>query len=193
MPILVFTKRCSKVCFRLIPVRQVAKLTSRTFANSFFSPRIDEVRTVTYKNSILHNKHLFRDKIVLDVGCGTGILSMFAAKAGAKQVIVVECSGIVELADRIIKDNHLENKIKVVRGKLEEITLPDGITSVDIIISEWMGYCLFYESMLDTVLFARDKWLVSTPFAFRLSNQLTCLLKIVYLFDSEKGRHHDAG
>lgn len=32
---------------------------------------------------------------------------------------------------------------------------------VDIIISEWMGYCLFYESMLATVIFARDKWLVS--------------------------------
>ena len=30
---------------------------------------------------------------------------------------------------------------------------------MDIIISEWMGYCLFYESMLDTVLYARDKWL----------------------------------
>ena len=35
------------------------------------------------------------------------------------------------------------------------------VDKVDIIISEWMGYCLLYESMLDTVLFARDKWLVS--------------------------------
>ena len=43
------------------------------------------------------------------------------------------------------------------------MTLPDGITQVDIIISEWMGYCLFYESMLNTVLYARDKWLVRTP------------------------------
>ena len=31
---------------------------------------------------------------------------------------------------------------------------------MDIIISEWMGYFLLYESMLDTVLYARDKWLV---------------------------------
>lgn len=42
--------------------------------------------------------------------------------------------------------------------------LPDGIEQVDIIISEWMGYCLFYESMLDTVIFARDKWLVCSLF-----------------------------
>ena len=49
----------------------------------------DEVRTVTYRNAIYHNKHLFKDKVVMDVGSGTGILSMFAAKAGAKKVIAV--------------------------------------------------------------------------------------------------------
>lgn len=46
----------------------------------------DEVRTLSYRSAIYNNKHLFQDKIVLDVGCGTGILSMFAAKAGAKHV-----------------------------------------------------------------------------------------------------------
>ena len=49
----------------------------------------DEVRTLTYRNSIYHNKHLFKGKVVLDVGSGTGILSMFAAKAGAAKVIGV--------------------------------------------------------------------------------------------------------
>ena len=49
----------------------------------------DEVRTLTYRNSMYHNKHLFKGKIVLDVGCGTGILCMFAARAGAKKVIGV--------------------------------------------------------------------------------------------------------
>ena len=51
--------------------------------------------------------------------------------------------------------------VSIVRGKMEEVVLPDGIEKVDIIISEWMGYCLFYESMLNTVIQARDKYLVS--------------------------------
>lgn len=60
--------------------------------------------------------------------------------------------------------------VTLVRGKVEEVELPDGIEKVDIIISEWMGYCLFYESMLKTVLYARDKWLVRlllSSFQFR--------------------------
>ncbi|WAR03150.1 ANM1-like protein [Mya arenaria] len=119
----------------------------------------DEVRTLTYRNSIYHNKHLFKGKVVLDVGCGTGILCMFAAKAGAAKVIGIECSGIIDHARRIVEANRLDKQIVLIKGKVEEVSLPDGIEKVDIIISEWMGYCLFYESMLQTVLFARDKWL----------------------------------
>ena len=44
----------------------------------------DEVRTRSYMNAIEQNGHLFKDKVVLDIGCGTGILSMFAARAGAR-------------------------------------------------------------------------------------------------------------
>jgi len=124
----------------------------------------DQVRTMTYKNSMLLNKHLFRDKIVLDVGCGTGILSMFAAKAGAKMVIGIDKSNIVEQAKEIVMNNSLDDVITIIRGKVEDVELP--VDKVDIIISEWMGYCLFYESMLDTVLFARDKWLVKGGLMF---------------------------
>eukprot|EP00943_MAST-04B_sp_MAST-4B-sp1_P003018 g3018.t1 len=119
----------------------------------------DEVRTKTYMDSILKNRHLFKDKIVMDVGCGTGILSMFAAKAGAKQVIGVECSSIIHQAKKIIDANGYGEKITLLHGKVEEVELPNGIEEVDIIISEWMGYFLLYESMLDTVLVARDKFL----------------------------------
>ncbi len=126
----------------------------------------DKVLTITYRDSIYHNTHLFKNKIVLDVGCGTGILCMFAAKSGAKRVIGVECSSIVEHAERIVKANGFENVITLIRGKVEEIELPYEIKKVDIIISEWMGYCLFYESMLKTVLFARDKWLIQGGLMF---------------------------
>ena len=49
--------------------------------------------------------------------------------------------------------------ITVLKGKIEELELP--VPKVDIIISEWMGYFLLFENMLNSVLFARDKWLVS--------------------------------
>jgi protein arginine N-methyltransferase 1 len=85
---------------------------------------------------------------------------MFAAKAGAKKVIGIECSNIAVQAKQIIKDNGLDGVITILQSKLEEVDcLPDGIEKVDVIISEWMGYCLFYESMLNTVLKARDRWL----------------------------------
>ena len=127
----------------------------------------DEVRTLTYRDSMIQNKHLFKDKVVLDVGCGTGILSMFASQAGAKHVYSVDMSNIIDVAKDIVKDNGFgEDKITLVKGKIEEIELPNldkitnGKNKVDIIISEWMGYALVYDSMLQSVLFARDKWLV---------------------------------
>jgi type I protein arginine methyltransferase len=83
---------------------------------------------------------------------------MFAARAGAKHIYAVDCSSIIVQARQIVAKNNLSHKITLIRGKVEEIDLP--VETVDIIVSEWMGYFLLYESMLDTVLFARDKWLV---------------------------------
>ena len=117
----------------------------------------DRIRTCTYQDAIMKNPDIFKDKIVLDIGCGTGILSIFAAKAGAKQVYGIEFADIADYANEIIKKNNLADKITIFKSKVEDVKLP--VEKVDIIISEWMGYFLLYESMLDTVLYARDKWL----------------------------------
>lgn len=83
--------------------------------------------------------------------------SRFAVKAGAKHVIGVDMSTIIFKAREIVKVNGMSDKITLIQGKMEEVKLP--FDKVDIIISEWMGYFLLYESMLDTVLYARDRYL----------------------------------
>ncbi|CAL9701221.1 unnamed protein product [Knipowitschia caucasica] len=117
----------------------------------------DRVRTESYRDFMYHNPQLFRDKVVLDVGCGTGILSMFAAKAGAKRVIGVDQSEIVYQAMDIVRLNGLQDTVTLLKGRVEDVSLP--VDKVDIIVSEWMGYFLLFESMLDSVLFARDAYL----------------------------------
>ena len=56
---------------------------------------------------------------------------------------------------------------------MEEVKLP--VDKVDIIISEWMGYFLLFESMLDSVLYARNKYLAPNGVSAK---------QIVYLPDS---------
>uniref|UniRef100_A0A5B7BJ35 Methyltransferase domain-containing protein n=1 Tax=Davidia involucrata TaxID=16924 RepID=A0A5B7BJ35_DAVIN len=135
----------------------------------------DKVRTDAYRQAILNNPSLLSGAVVLDVGCGTGILSLFAAQAGASRVIAVEASGkMAAVATLIAKDNGLlwsgspiegtsqcTGVIRVVQGMVEELDNSKHIRphSVDVLLSEWMGYGLLYESMLSSVLFARDQWL----------------------------------
>jgi len=138
----------------------------------------DTPRTASYRDFIYDNKRLFTDKLVLDVGCGTGILSMFSARAGARHVIAADNSAIIDRAREIINVNDLSSKITCVRGKVEDMaslplppvshtsasTTTTTITTteagkVDILVSEWMGYMLLYEAMLDSVISARDRFL----------------------------------
>ena len=90
----------------------------------------DRVRTEAYMNAIYNNRHLFRNKVVLDVGCGTGILSMFAAKAGARRVIGIDCAAIIHQAREIVAANGLSDVVTLVQGRVEEVVLPDGIEQV---------------------------------------------------------------
>ncbi|KFB37344.1 hypothetical protein ZHAS_00004637 [Anopheles sinensis] len=116
----------------------------------------DEVRTSSYRDAILRNADIIKDKVVLDLGCGTAILSMFASKAGAKEVISVDQSDIIYQAMDIVRSNNIDN-IRFVKGRLEDTELP--VEKVDIIVSEWMGYFLLFEGMMDSVIYARKQYL----------------------------------
>ena len=71
----------------------------------------DTVRTDAYRDFIYENKHLFWGKTVLDVGCGTGILSMFCARAGAAKVLAVDNSDIIDFARENVYKNGMGETI----------------------------------------------------------------------------------
>ncbi|PSC72845.1 putative arginine N-methyltransferase 3 isoform A [Micractinium conductrix] len=166
----------------------------------------DKVRTDAYRDALERNPRLLAGARVLDVGCGTGILSMFAARGGAATVVGIDGSEqIARFAQANVAANGLAAEaggpITVVSSKVEELAalpLPaapiDGAAQqqpagtppppppqeqqdgaqpqaqhppakappeqqVDVLVSEWMGYALLFESMLGSVLYARDRWL----------------------------------
>ena len=143
------------------------KLAGATCSDEYFNSYVDisvhelmlkdKPRTLSYMQFIDQNKHLFNGKVVLDIGAGTGILSCFAARAGAKIVYAIEASNIASICESIVYQNDLQDKITVIQQPVEEVIL--NCRYVDVIISEWMGFYLLHESMLDSILVARDKWL----------------------------------
>ncbi|EGG10807.1 uncharacterized protein MELLADRAFT_27180, partial [Melampsora larici-populina 98AG31] len=123
----------------------------------------DQVRTDSYRHFITSNPDLFHNKRVMDIGCGTGILSFFAAQAGAKKVYAVDASQIAKNAVMNMKANGISDVVKVLNKKVETLDIERDLDGekVDIIISEWMGYACLYEVFLPSVLIARDRFLRS--------------------------------
>ncbi|KAK3862096.1 hypothetical protein Pcinc_032007 [Petrolisthes cinctipes] len=127
----------------------------------------DSVRTESYRAALLENTEMVRGKKVLDLGCGTGILSLFSAKAGAT-VTAVDMSDVLFQAIDIVRENKMESSITLLKGRLEDLNFEHHF---DFIVSEWMGYFLLFEGMLDSVLHARDHHLA--PGGTLLPNRCT--------------------
>ena len=116
----------------------------------------DTTRTGAYHDAFLHNRADFEGKVVLDVGAGSGILSLFAARAGAARVYAVEATAMAENARTLVAANGLAGQVTVLRGDIAEVEVPEA---VDTIVSEPLGVFLFHEGMLDAYVTARDRFL----------------------------------
>uniref|UniRef100_S4RW71 Protein arginine N-methyltransferase 2 n=1 Tax=Petromyzon marinus TaxID=7757 RepID=S4RW71_PETMA len=117
----------------------------------------DRVRTETYGAVMKRSRAWLRGKAVLDVGCGSGIISMLCAKhAQPSRVYAVEASELARLTEQVVRCNGMKDTVRVLQGRVEDVELPG---SVDCLVSEWMGTCLLFEFMIESVLQARDRWL----------------------------------
>ncbi|XP_014085589.2 protein arginine N-methyltransferase 1-B [Bactrocera oleae] len=146
------------------PAKSVYTMTSRDFqrdTNAHVEVIAEHLKDFCcinfFQAAIMHNKHLFRGRKVLDIGCGVGILSLFAAKAGAAHVYAVDSSNVLDYTEQIVSDNGYAEVIHVIKGSLENIVLP--VNEVDIIICNWLGYSMLFQAACDMVIYARDKWL----------------------------------
>jgi SAM-dependent methyltransferase len=114
----------------------------------------DSVRCEAFRRAIIDT--VTPGCAVLDIGAGTGILSLFAAQAGARVVYAVEQTRIAELAQRIVSENGFGDRIHVLQGDMGTLELPE---QVDVIVSEWLGGYGVDENLLPIVVLARDRWL----------------------------------
>ncbi|MCB9915960.1 MAG: 50S ribosomal protein L11 methyltransferase [Planctomycetes bacterium] len=127
----------------------------------------DRARTDAYRRAI--EAVVRPGATVLDVGAGTGILSLFAARAGARRVYAVDESEILETTRELVRRNGYAGVIECVDGRAEEVDLPER---VDVLVSEWMGLFGLTEAMFESVVAATHKHLapagVVIPGALRL-------------------------
>lgn len=113
----------------------------------------DRIRTSSYQKAI--QEVVRPGDHVLDFGCGTGVLSIFAERAGASKVYALDRSTMLHAAKEIFVKNGCKN-IEGIRGEGDTVELPG---QVDVIVSEWMGHFLFAERMLTPLITLRDKFL----------------------------------
>jgi SAM-dependent methyltransferase len=114
----------------------------------------DRVRTESFRRAI--DSVVRPGDVVLDVGAGSGILSMFAARAGAARVYAVERTTVAVVAQQLAAANGVAEIVRVIHGDVMDIELPER---VDVIVSEWLGGFGIDEGMLVPVIAARDRWL----------------------------------
>ena len=114
----------------------------------------DEVRNKAYAKAII--KAVTPGCTVLDLGAGMGIHGLLAASAGAGKVILLDTSPVVGLGSEIARVNGVDNRVEVIRKRIEEADLE---APVDVIISVFTGNFLLSEDLLPALFSARDRFL----------------------------------
>ncbi len=114
----------------------------------------DEIRVDTYRSAI--ERHC-SGKRVLEIGCGTGVLSLFAARAGAVSVDAIEESTIAAVAETMFDANaKLGVPVRLHRGNSRDVTLE---TPAEVLIHELFGTDPFDENVLPALADARGRLL----------------------------------
>ena len=118
--------------------------------------------------------------VVLDIGTGSGVLAVAAARAGARHVYAVEASDIAGVAGRVFAANRVDDRVTLVRGWSRHVDLPEP---ADLLVSEIIGSEPLEEEILETTLDARRRLL--RPGARLVPHTLTLLVRPLRIPDAD--------
>ena len=124
------------------------------FINYHLSMLVDDVRTGAYSQAI--SRIVKAGDVVVDLGCGSGILSLLARRAGAKHVYAIESEAVIEMAKLVAEKNGYKDKITFFNDVSFNVELPE---KADVIVTETMGTFGFEEGILGSLTDARDRFL----------------------------------
>jgi len=114
----------------------------------------DRVRVHAFLSAI---EHVVQDgDVVVELGTGTGVLAVAAARTGAKRVLAIEASGIAKSARRVIADSGAGDRVKIVRSWSTGADLSE---KGNVFVSEMIGNDPLAEGILELTIDARRRFL----------------------------------
>lgn len=113
----------------------------------------DDVRTAAYREAL--RQIIKPGDVVADLGCGAGILALFACELGARHVYAIEKADVALAAEHLVRQIGLADRITVIHAHSCDVTLPER---ADVIVTETIGMLGFDEGLLGTIVDARARF-----------------------------------
>src|SRR6185369_8335569 len=107
--------------------------------------------------------------VVVDVGTGTGVLAMHAAKLGARKVYAIDTNPCIHLAREVAKRNGFEHAIEFIHKSVFDVELPE---KADVLVSDCRGAFALSGRNPELVYRARDRFLAPNGTVISLRDEL---------------------